>query len=145
VPKRLFLCDVVGAGTRANPYRAAARAFHARATPVNVVPLLPGGGDGRPLFGHCLVLVSAAAGRLGTIAADPKCDLIPAALMDDLIDGLTLQQRTNILNALAKRGHPAGLLTALPAGARFRHFVRALARRYKDDADEDSLAVGEVS
>ena len=129
MPKRLYLSDVIGTGTRADPYRPAISTI-ANVTKTNVI--------NAPARMHCVVLVDAPGPVHADLAADARVDLIPAIGLNDRWDTLTLAQRTAIRNRLIDRGFD---VSSIGNVVLFRVILRHICRQIRNEFDEDRFDV----
>lgn len=103
--QRFCLCDVIGNGTEANPYRPVIANHN-----VSWVCILASSAiNGSPLKTWSLVLVDTT--DFTAIAADNKIDLLPAYTLDKTTASLTTQEKNAIRNFLTKRGLDPNFVT----------------------------------
>ena len=122
--KRYYVCDLLGVGTRADPYRPMLAGASR-----NWVAAIPGNGA-VPLRTHCLCLLAALNAVHTTVSALAGVDALPNI---PLSQTLTNQQRNNLIARLDNRGMPSGWVVA---GITMREVVRTIGRYYFDSLDE---------
>lgn len=117
--RRFLLCDVIGTGTRADPYRPVVADL-----PVTFMALIPTDAAGRPARSWCFVLASATdlSAAVGKTGVDP----FPNALLDDTIGSIPAATRQAIQDALTRRG---ATIPQVTLATMFRVFVRNVGRQ----------------
>ncbi len=105
MPKRVIVCDVVGTGTREDPYRAQVRGLPG----VSLSALIPTGANGHPTRAVCLALVSGA--DLTAALAASGVDAFPDVPFATLLSTLTTQQRNALQTRLTARGFPSNVVS----------------------------------
>jgi hypothetical protein len=130
VPKRLYVAEVIGSGTRADPYRGAAAGYVAGPGAKHRV-ILPNFPAGSPLYGHCLALLDVPSHAAAL--ADPKLHPLP---LKALADGISAAERNTIQNKLTALGFPADFMAGVTT---MRQLVRRLGKFYHPEFDEDSF------
>jgi hypothetical protein len=137
--KRYYLCDIVGDGTRDNPYRpAVANLTNPGVNYVAVIPSDPA--TGRPLAAWCLVL--ASTNNHARIQALPAVDTMPDVSLDTQWNSIDKTRSDAAKAALARRG--IGPPSIAP-GDGYRVFVRGLGRQLQPDFVEDNFDVADTA
>jgi hypothetical protein len=134
VPRRLFVCPVIGTGTKADPYRASVADYG-----VPYVTLMANDPTtGAPLHNRTLALVNVpVVTDLDPILADPTIRAVPARLLDDPLSSLTTAQR----NALRDAAIDLGVDTSVYSGdTLLRRVIRDMGRSILSSFNEDPAA-----
>jgi len=121
MPRRYYLCDVIGAGSRLDPYRAIVANLG-----VNHVAVL-----NAPASANALVLVNAADHT--TLLSHPQLDALPEMSLDAAWSTISLVTRAAVLARLMARGFATG---AVVGTAPFREILRSLGRQLRPEFDE---------
>jgi len=119
--KQYFLSDLVGTGTRADPYRAKASTY----ANVNVVSLIPSGINGQPSFTFCLCLCSSA--DLTGVTADAAIDALPNINLDTIAFVIPSAEWTRLLTILTNRGYNT---SAINQSQTFRQILNNLGQQH---------------
>lgn len=130
--KRLVICDVIGNGTRANPYRAAVASYGiAFVAPIHSDPV-----TGAPTHTRTLAMIGApTAAELQACLADPAVRVIPFGRLDDPLSSFTAAQRQAIRDAAAEFGLDTSVYTgATLLGRVVRDIGRAIDPNFLEDA-----------
>ncbi len=136
--RRYFISDIVGAGTKLDPYRAkvqGAGRHHSSVIPVDLV-------TGIPLFSHCLAIVAAA--DLSPVVSLTGVDAMPDFSLDTLLSTLTNQQRNQLLNRLQARGLPI-VNGDLTGSSTFRTLLRKIGQHYQANFLETDINVPDIA
>jgi hypothetical protein len=134
--KRYYLCDVVGDGTRDNPFRPAVANLG-----VNHVAVIPSDpATGRPLANWCLVMVST--NNHASVQALSGVDTLPDVSLDTQWNSVDKGKSDAAKVALTRRG--IGLPSISP-GDGYRVFLRGIGRQLQPDFVEDNFDVADMA
>lgn len=131
--RRFVICDVVGTGTKVDPYRPIISD-----QPVRYVALMPTDAEGKPTRTWCLARVAAVdlSPAISRTGVDPMPNMQP----DDLMTSLPAAQRNALLTTLQARG-----IETPPswAGVTARQFIRGIGRQLEPAMSEATFEVGD--
>lgn len=132
--KRYYICDVIGDGSDADPYRASVADSGAA-----VAAVMPDNDPqtGRPLVSWCLAIVSAT--NHAPILADARNDRMPDFPLDGKVNAINAAAKGLMRAALIRRGLDADALIDGKDG--FREVVRGIGRALSPVFDENAFDV----